>query len=47
VGYVVIHADMMDKPWLEKTSELFSGIDGLRRLETPPGVVAFRVNVLK
>jgi hypothetical protein len=41
VGYVVIHPEMMDRAWFEETITLFSGVDGLRRLETTTDVVAF------
>jgi hypothetical protein len=43
VGYVVIHPDLMDAGWLQRTLDLFDGIENLHRLQTRGGAIAFRI----
>jgi len=43
VCYVVIHPELMDRAWHERTLELFRSLEGLRRLETGSATAAFQV----
>jgi hypothetical protein len=43
VGYIVMHPEMMDTAWLKEALALLQGLEGVRRLETDGGVIAFKV----
>ena len=43
IGYVVVHRDMMEKTWFERTVRMLSGVEELQRIPSGAQTVAFRV----